>query len=203
MNNRRSTASSTLQMQQASRRQFLASIGTASAVLMAGCSTGGSSGGSGNSINDNTVSREATTDNAGETAGGKRATKIDSDESGETTRGGNETTSGNSGETTTVAAGPDGRLVFEPEQIDISVGGTVIWEFKSPGHNVSAVPEDNKKVSIPSKAKPFASYESGDLYAVVPEGKTYQYTFETSGEYTYVCIPHAASGMVGTVIVTQ
>lgn len=104
---------------------------------------------------------------------------------------------------TTVAAGPDGKLVFEPEHVEVSVGDTVSWEFESAGHNVSAVPKDSEKVSLPDGAKPFASHESGDPYAVVEEGKTYEHTFETAGEYTYVCIPHVSSGMVGTVTVTE
>ena len=85
----------------------------------------------------------------------------------------------------------------------VSVGDTVSWEFESAGHNVSAVPKDSEKVSLPDGAKPFASHESGDPYAVVEEGKTYEHTFETAGEYTYVCIPHVSSGMVGTVTVTE
>lgn len=190
-------------MQQTSRRQFLAAISMASATLTAGCSTGGSSSGNGDSTNGSTGGGEATTDSsADETTSNEGATTIGSHESSETIRGGNETTSGSSSETATVMAGPDGRLVFEPEQIDVSIGDTVVWEFKSAGHNVSAIPKDNEKVSVPGRAKPFASYESGDLYAVVPEGKTYEHTFETSGKYTYVCIPHAASGMIGTVTVT-
>ncbi|WP_435077106.1 plastocyanin/azurin family copper-binding protein [Halococcus sp. AFM35] len=189
-------------MQRTSRRRFLAGIGTASAALAAGCSTGGSSGGSGDSAGGTTESTGGGTTNDG-------SASANTTNRGDRTTGGSETTSGSSGGgsatggETTVAAGPNGRLVFEPTAVEVGVGDTVVWEFKSAGHNVSAVPKDSEKVSIPNGAKPFASYESGDLYAVVPEGETYEHTFETPGEYTYVCIPHVASGMVGTVTVTE
>ncbi len=190
-------------MQRTSRRRFLAGIGTASATLAAGCSTGGSSGGSGDSAGGTTESTGGGTTNGGSasanTTNGSNGTTGGSDTTSGSSGGG----SGTSGGETTVAAGPDGRLVFEPKEVEVAVGDTVVWEFKSAGHNVSAVPKDSEKVSIPNGAKSFASYESGDLYAVVPEGKTYEHTFETLGEYTYVCIPHVASGMVGTVTVTE
>jgi plastocyanin len=186
-------------MQRTSRRRFLAGIGAASAALAAGCSTGGSSSGSGDSAGGTTENTGGGTTNGANTTNG-----------GNGTTGGSETTSGSSGGgsatsggETTVAAGPDGRFVFEPKEVEVAVGDTVVWEFKSAGHNVSAVPKDSETVSIPNGAKPFASYESGDLYAVVPEGETYEHTFETPGEYTYVCIPHVTSGMVGTVTVTE
>ena len=189
-------------MQRTNRRRFLAGIATTGAVLAAGCSSGASSGDGGNGSNGTASGGEAT-----DGAGGGDATS----ESGGSTGGGNTTAGGNGtsgggasgGETTTVAAGPDGKLVFEPEHVEVSVGDTVSWEFESAGHNVSAVPKDSEKVSLPDGAKPFASHESGDPYAVVEEGKTYEHTFETAGEYTYVCIPHVSSGMVGTVTVSE
>ncbi|NIS35939.1 MAG: copper-binding protein, partial [Actinobacteria bacterium] len=36
----------------------------------------------------------------------------------------------------------------------------------------------------------------------IPGGESYQYTFETTGEYEYFCIPHESADMVGTVTVT-
>lgn len=112
-----------------------------------------------------------------------------------------ETTTG--GGTNVVAAGPNGKLVFEPEQVHVSVGDTVTWKFESRGHNVSARPQDSEKISIPDGAKPFASFKNGKTYAVVDEGGTYEHTFETPGEYVYVCIPHISSGMVATVTVSK
>jgi plastocyanin len=102
-----------------------------------------------------------------------------------------------------VAAGPNGNLVFAPEKAKIYVGDTVTWNFKSKGHNVSARPKDHPEVEIPDKAEPFASYEGHKSYQIVPKGESYSYTFETPGTYTYVCIPHTSSGMIGTVMVSK
>lgn len=101
-----------------------------------------------------------------------------------------------------VAAGPDGDLVFDPETITVSTGETVTWEFESPAHNVCAYPDMHDAVSIPEGASGFGTMEQGgDEFAVVSEGETFEHTFETTGEFTYVCVPHAASDMVGTVVV--
>lgn len=104
---------------------------------------------------------------------------------------------------TEVAAGPGGDFVFTPETVEISVGETVTWTFESTGHNVSAKPKDDPKIEIPDGAKPFASYKGHKKYQLVEKGETYEHTFETAGEYTYVCTPHATSGMVGTVMVSE
>ena len=100
-----------------------------------------------------------------------------------------------------IIAGPNAKNSFEPAKLTISTGDTVTWRFDSPGHNVSGVPEDNDTVKLPDGAEPFASYEDGEKFSTVESGGTYEHTFETSGTYQYVCIPHASQGMVGTVIV--
>jgi len=102
----------------------------------------------------------------------------------------------------TVAVGPDGSLVFDPEEVTVAVGETVTWEFESAGHNVSAFPEQADAISIPDGAEPFGSEGvADDQYATVGQGETYEYTFDTAGEYTYACIPHIGTDMVGTVVV--
>ncbi|MEF8853386.1 MAG: plastocyanin/azurin family copper-binding protein [Haloarculaceae archaeon] len=103
-----------------------------------------------------------------------------------------------------VRAGPDGRTVFDPEEITVSAGDTVVWAFVSPNHNVSAVPGHAPQASVPDGADPFASYGvDGDPNRTAAAGTTYEHTFETPGEYTYVCIPHARQGMVGTIVVEE
>ncbi|MFB6192211.1 MAG: plastocyanin/azurin family copper-binding protein [Haloarculaceae archaeon] len=102
----------------------------------------------------------------------------------------------------TVAVGPNNELVFEPETVTIGSGGTVRWEFESPSHNVCAWPEMHEAVSLPDGASGFGTMEQGgDEFATVPKGETFEHTFETPGEYTYVCVPHAAADMIGTVVV--
>lgn len=102
---------------------------------------------------------------------------------------------------TTVEAGPGGNLTFDPEEVTVSTGDTVEWSFEAAGHNVSAKPDAHEKVSIPDDAEPFASYQGDNRMQTVDSGGTFSHTFETAGEYTYVCVPHAGQGMVGTVVV--
>ena len=100
-----------------------------------------------------------------------------------------------------VIVAPDGESIFQPDELTVLVGETVRWGFAEGGHNVSCRPEDASEVVLPGDAEPFASYSPGDDpdVTLVQRGETYEHTFEMTGEYTYVCIPHADSGMVGTI----
>lgn len=101
-----------------------------------------------------------------------------------------------------VVVGPNGTNAFDPETLTVEPGETVTWEFVSAGHNVSAVPDHAPQVSLPEGADPFASYGTdGTGNETHSRGETFEHTFETSGEYTYVCVPHLRQGMVGTVVV--
>ena len=96
-------------------------------------------------------------------------------------------------------------LVFDPDEVTVSVGDTVVWENVGVvGHTVTAYAD-----RIPADADYFASggfdaeeaarsgYPDGD----VPGGETYEHTFEVPGTYEYFCVPHEAADMVGTVVV--
>lgn len=100
-----------------------------------------------------------------------------------------------------VIAAPDGEFAFEPDELTVSVGETVRWGFASGGHNLSCRPEDADEAVLPDGAEPFASYgpEQDPEVTLVSRGETYEHTFEVAGQYTYVCIPHTDSGMVGTI----
>jgi len=103
-------------------------------------------------------------------------------------------------------------LVFDPEEITISVGETVTWDnVGTIGHSVTAYEDE-----IPGGAEYFASggfdsqqaaedaYAPGDTDSGnIPGGETYEHTFETAGTYEYFCIPHEDPGMVGTVVVEE
>lgn len=102
-----------------------------------------------------------------------------------------------------VIAGPDGRFVFDPEELTVSVGETVRWGFASSGHNVSGRPDHSDVVELPDGASPFASYgaDAAPLGSHVEQGETFEHTFDVAGVYGYVCVPHVSQGMVGTVSV--
>jgi plastocyanin len=102
-------------------------------------------------------------------------------------------------------------LVFDPEEITVSVDETVIWEnVGGVAHSVTAYEDD-----IPDGAEYFASggYDSEEAArsgysAADPEsgaiqgGESYQHTFEVAGTYEYFCIPHEST-MTGTVRVEE
>ncbi|WP_284012604.1 plastocyanin/azurin family copper-binding protein [Halobaculum litoreum] len=104
---------------------------------------------------------------------------------------------------TEVAVGPEGRLRFVPDLVEIGVDDTVVWTFESPGHNVSSLPSADSRCSNPEGAEPFASYEGEQHFAILPPGATFEHTFTVPGEYVYVCVPHAGQGMIGTVRVSE
>jgi plastocyanin len=98
-------------------------------------------------------------------------------------------------------------LEFEPREVSVTVGDTVVWEtVGSVAHSVTAYEAD-----LPDGAAYFASgefeteaaareaYPSGGS---VGQDEAYSHTFETAGEFPYFCIPHEA-GMRGTVIVEE
>jgi plastocyanin len=124
------------------------------------------------------------------------------DNDGNTTDG-NETSDEGPSDNVKVTAGPEGAWRFEPEEVEVTVEGTVEWYFASAGHNVTSHPDADPKCENPEGAEPFKSYE-GDNHAraVNEQGTTFEHTFETPGEYTYVCVPHATQ-MVGYVTVVD
>jgi plastocyanin len=87
----------------------------------------------------------------------------------------------------TVAA--DGKFRFAPETFTVAAGETVRWEWAAGGHNV--VPD-----TTPGGAD--WSGSPGAPEELLDAGATYEYTFETPGEYEYYCSPHQGIGMVGS-----
>lgn len=91
-------------------------------------------------------------------------------------------------------------LEFTPATVRIQTGETVVWRNTSDiVHTVTGDPSKAARaesVRLPDGAAPF---DSGDMRP----GATFTHTFDVPGEYRYVCLPHEAAGMVGTVIVTE
>ena len=98
-------------------------------------------------------------------------------------------------------------VAFEPEQLTVSQGDTVAWTYNAgEPHNVAAYADE-----IPEAADYWASggfdteeaartgWENGE--GAIQSGQSYVHTFETTGTHEYLCIPHEAAGMVGSVTV--
>ncbi|MFB6104888.1 MAG: plastocyanin/azurin family copper-binding protein [Halobacteriaceae archaeon] len=107
------------------------------------------------------------------------------------------TTSGGlpgAGTTKTVAVGPGGDFVFEPETVYIQPGATIEWVWKSDFHNI-----------VPGEIPQGAEWEGtpGGPSTTYDTGYTYSHTFTQTGTYNYWCQPHKSRGMIGDVVVNE
>ena len=93
-------------------------------------------------------------------------------------------------ENTVMAGTDDEPFSFVPDEIEVEVGTTVTWEWGTNTHNIE-VREQPDDADWPGEP---------DIY---DEGHEYSYTFEVPGTYEYVCVPHEAQDMFGTIIVTE
>tara|TARA_B000000557_G_C20603534_1_gene370720 strand:+ start:116 stop:493 length:378 start_codon:yes stop_codon:yes gene_type:complete len=86
-----------------------------------------------------------------------------------------------------IVMGSGGNLVFEPNEISISVGDTVTFTNGDlPPHNM--VVDGHEELSHPD-----LSFSAGDSFDV---------TFTEAGDYTFQCEPHAGAGMKGVIHVS-
>jgi len=117
---------------------------------------------------------------------------------------------GGGGQTVTVEM-TDG-LNFEPGEVSVTPGTTVVWENTgSIGHSVTAyeanIPDDAEywaSGGFDSESAAREAYTAGDPDSGdVAGGETYEHTFETLGTHEYFCIPHEGAGMVGSVVVEE
>jgi len=95
------------------------------------------------------------------------------------------------GDATEVTVAPGGNLSFDPENLTVSVGETVRWNWDGSGHNIVV------------ESKPDGSSWEGDDADLYDAGHTHEHQFEVAGEYSYYCNPHRGSGMVGSVTVEE
>jgi plastocyanin len=90
-------------------------------------------------------------------------------------------------------------LRFEPATLTVPRGTTVTWlNATSMDHTVTDDPAkaaNKADVALPTGGQ---AWDSG----TIAPGQRFQHTFDTPGTYRYVCIPHEAAGMVGTITVT-
>jgi len=81
-------------------------------------------------------------------------------------------------------------FAFAPDVVVIEVGDTVRWEWTSFSHTVT----NGADLGDPALGSLFDAPLNSSL-------RTFSYTFTTPGTFPYLCRPHFAMGMTGTVIV--
>ncbi|MFC4988167.1 plastocyanin/azurin family copper-binding protein [Saliphagus infecundisoli] len=125
-----------------------------------------------------------------ETGGGSggNETQGGGNESGGGNQSGNASGGGGGGATETVNVVDN---AFEPAELTIEPGTTVEWAWQGTQAQHNVVPD-----SQPEGAgwEGHTSLESGDF--------SFSSTFETEGDYEYICEPHVSQGMTGTITVT-
>jgi plastocyanin len=105
--------------------------------------------------------------------------------------------SGGGGGTEEVIVGPDGDFVFTPgtdSPLYITPGTTVKFVWESDNHNIVVDSQPEGANWEGTKGGPSDTYNTGH---------TYEYTFETKGEYHYWCEPHKPSGMIADIVVND
>lgn len=97
-------------------------------------------------------------------------------------------------------------VAFRPATVTVPVGSTVVWKnTSSRSHTVTAY-----EGSLPDGAAFFATggYDgetaareawNSEGEGIITTNETFEHTFETPGDYRYVCLPHETSAMVGTI----
>lgn len=98
-------------------------------------------------------------------------------------------------------------LVFDPADVTVSEGTTVVWE------NVGTITHTVTAYNVlPVGATYFASggfdseSEAREGYpdtGGLEPGDTFEHTFEMDGSFDYFCVPHESEGMQGTITVTD
>ena len=87
-----------------------------------------------------------------------------------------------------IQMGSGGMLVFEPCELNISVGESVTFvNNELPPHNVMF-------------DEPYQEMSNNDL--AFTSGETFDVTFDKAGDYYFQCDPHAGAGMKGVIHVS-
>ena len=87
-----------------------------------------------------------------------------------------------------IQMGSGGMLVFEPCELNISVGESVTFvNNELPPHNVMF-------------DEPYQEMSHNDL--AFTSGETFDVTFDKAGDYYFQCDPHAGAGMKGVIHVS-
>ena len=79
-------------------------------------------------------------------------------------------------------------IAFKPEKLTVEPGTTVTWTQKDPGvHTVTSGTVEQGTGGVTET--PDGTFDSGDLTT----GKTFEFTFDQPGTYSYFCRIHPAT----------
>lgn len=79
-------------------------------------------------------------------------------------------------------------FAFVPATLDVLVGDTITWNWASGSHTTTST-------DIPAGAAPWDQVMNQN-------SQVFSYVVTKAGDYDYICVPHQASGMVGSFTAT-
>ncbi|MFC7194636.1 plastocyanin/azurin family copper-binding protein [Halosimplex aquaticum] len=89
---------------------------------------------------------------------------------------------------------------FTPVGLYVEPGETITWVNESGDHSSTAYAESLDAASVTRIPEGAEAWNSGILSE---SGASFEHTFQETGTYDYFCIPHAALGMVGRLVVGE
>lgn len=186
-------------MERKTRRRFVTLAGTALAAGLAGCT--GSAAPQVDTSSPTATEHHEEDGHHDETDGHHKETDAhaeDSHETGHETGHEHQSLDGPSPSATVRMTTNDSGTHFEPHVVWVEQGGTITFVNESGSHTATAYAGANDRPRrIPEGAEAF---DSGLLSA---DGAEFEVTLDTPGVYDYFCLPHEATGMIGSVIVGE
>jgi len=91
-----------------------------------------------------------------------------------------------------VTIGAGGNLVFAPNDLTINVGDTVRWTWAFSFHSTTST-------TLQNGCNPNGIWDSG----VKNQGDTFDFTFDSVGNFPYKCTPHCSMGMTAIIRVSS
>lgn len=91
-----------------------------------------------------------------------------------------------------VTVGAGGNLVFAPNDLTINVGDTVRWTWAFSSHSTTST-------TVQNGCNPSGLWDSG----VKNQGDTFDFTFDSVGNFPYKCTPHCQMGMTAIIRVSS
>lgn len=91
-----------------------------------------------------------------------------------------------------VTVGAGGNLVFAPNDLTINVGDTVRWTWAFSFHSTTST-------TVQNGCNPSGLWDSG----VKNQGDTFDFTFDSVGNFPYKCTPHCSMGMTAIIRVSS
>lgn len=94
-------------------------------------------------------------------------------------------------------------VVFAPAVVTATVGQPITWEGTLIGHTVTTADSVVNAAQGQGNDRRNEDADPDTFHANLPQGGVVTHAFSAPGTYTYFCVLHFRSGMVGTVIVSE